>query len=295
MEVLPANLYFDADMLQILAQPSAWRLVSSLAPPDVEAVKRAPRRRVQWSEARAHAHPHAEFLVALRGHGVYGHAGAIYACAPGTAFFFRPGEPHDSGYPPQAASADHLWISLLHDRVVAFLIAVRADGWSAGGRFRALLTAESTGIVPAAFLALAQGLPEALPPAWGRMRCLAALQAIVVKLVEQGFHGVTAADPQEASRQEVIDAVCDHIRRTAGRGITLDHLARLAGYSKYHFVRLFRRCTGRTVLAYINECRQERVRSMLAQNCSHKQIGAALGFSCPAAFSRWFRQHMRAF
>ena len=78
-----------------------------------------------------------------------------------------------------------------------------------------------------------------------------------------------------------------------GRGVTLDMLARISGYSKFHFLRLFQRCTGQTVHTYIDHCRRQRVEAMLQQGCAKKEIAAALGFSCPAAFSRWLKVSSR--
>ncbi|MBA2479933.1 MAG: helix-turn-helix transcriptional regulator, partial [Planctomycetes bacterium] len=89
--------------------------------------------------------------------------------------------------------------------------------------------------------------------------------------------------------EQAIEAIKRHIAQTAGNGVTLDQLARIAGFSKFHFLRVFKKHTGTTVHAYVNECRLQRVAELRAAGLTQKDIGARLGFSCPAAFSRWFK------
>ena len=278
-------------MLELLAAPGRWRLISSHALPDVAPVKRASASRERWSHRRAHGHPHAEFLLALKGSGLYGYQGALYPCSPGTVFFFDAFEKHDLGYPRGTPDADHLWISVLDEQIFAFIISLRRGICRPQRRVRCMISPQRAGIAPAAFL---RHEPGELPAEWRRRRILSALQAVVVKLVESGYEEEKADPDRQAFQAQVIEAVQRHIRDTAGRDMKLDSLARIAGYSKFHFLRLFRRHTGQNVLDYINLCRAERVRSMLAEARSHKEIGAALGFSCPAAFSRWYGQQVRA-
>ena len=281
------NRLFGPEALALLGSSERWRLISSQAPPDVRPVSRPNAVRARWSRAHAHGHPNPEFLVVLKGTGLHGYQGALYPCAPGTVFFFDSFEEHDLGYPRGTPDADHLWISILEERIFAFILSLRNGVWRPGQRVRCVLSSQRAGFVPTAFL---QDKVEALPAEWRRARILAALQGIVVKLVEEGFEDEEEPSDRGEFHAQVIEAVQQHIRETAGRNLTLDSLARIAGYSKFHFLRLFRRHTGQNVLPFINRCRAEKVRRMLDEGRSHKEIGAALGFSCPAAFSRWYGQ-----
>ena len=283
------NRFFDASALRLLAEPERWALVSSHAPPDVPALKRPPARRLQWTRRHAHCHANPEFLLALRAHGHFGYRDSLYRIRPGTVFFLDSFETHDLGYPRSAVPADHLWISLLQDRVFAFVLNLRGAGWAAAARERCMLSAQAICLDPLGYLRdLANG--RDLPSEWRRERLLSAARAVVVKIVEEGFECPGGHRDEGEFQAHVIDAVMRQIRETAGRGVSLDSLARIAGYSKFHFHRLFKHHTGQTVLGFINHCRCERVREMIEEGHSHKQIGAALGFSCPAAFSRWHRQ-----
>lgn len=281
------NAYFDADMLEVLAAPDKWRWVLPFGQKTVSPLRRPSPKRVCWSQQHAHSHRHAEFMLALRGGGRYGVGKHLYPCVPGTAFFFAPDIPHDDGYQPNEEDAAHLWISVLRHCFVTFTVSLRKGRRLNGAR--QLLMPESVGLSPSVLSQIEQ--PAEVSPAIAPyLRCRAVLQIVVAKIVEQGFHSEDAVSDLEQLHQKTIIAVQQHIRDTTGKGLTLEHLALLAGYSKYHFARLFKHYTGQTTLDFINQCRCEKVREMLAQRCSHKKIGAALGFSCPATFSRWLHK-----
>ncbi len=67
----------------------------------------------------------------------------------------------------------------------------------------------------------------------------------------------------------------------------LDVLAHLSGYSKFHFSRIFKACTGETVHTFIDACRLRKSSELLKRGVLCKEVAAALGFSSPAAYSNW--------
>ena len=73
----------------------------------------------------------------------------------------------------------------------------------------------------------------------------------------------------------------------------LEDLANEAGFSKYHFARLFKEMTGQTVLNYVNFLRCNHARSLLASgkyNVGESAIQS--GFSNLSYFSRTYRRMM---
>ena len=95
----------------------------------------------------------------------------------------------------------------------------------------------------------------------------------------------------ELHHQTVINAIVGHIRETTGRNLDIAELAHLAGYSKFHFAKVFKAVTGNSVLAFINLCRQEKYRELAANGKNKKQISGELGFSSPVVFSRWLKKY----
>lgn len=90
-----------------------------------------------------------------------------------------------------------------------------------------------------------------------------------------------------------INRVQDYIEQHLAGDLSLDHLAGVSGFSKFHFHRIFRAMTGETLLAYINRLRMEKAISLLLKNrrMSITQIGLKLGYSETAVFSRAVKRH----
>jgi AraC-like DNA-binding protein len=274
--------YFSAPILARLCHPEGWRIVSSHCPPDVTPIEHPAHQR--WLVEHSHSHAHLELLFFLDGAGCHSHQGLVYPCAPGLVFFFDSFEGHDQNCPPAAPDADHLWVAITREHAIARQVAVR-NGKVAFAE-RSLLLARSDPRVSSAFMLLDL---VASPPLVRRLKIVTALAALLTGIIETGYAASDEEDPRHL-QQRIVATVQQHIRDTAGRGATLDHLARLAGFSKFHFLRIFKAHTGKSVHQYINECRRARVRQLLRDGASKKAISHALGFSCPAAFSRWHRQ-----
>ncbi len=104
------------------------------------------------------------------------------------------------------------------------------------------------------------------------------------------------SDPSR--RQEYtarLNRVLDHIETHLGDELTLEELARVACFSKYHFHRLFRSLLGENLGQFIQRLRLERAAGYLRQE-PHKpitRIAYDCGFASSAAFTRAFRAHFR--
>lgn len=85
-------------------------------------------------------------------------------------------------------------------------------------------------------------------------------------------------------------SVCTYIDRHCTEDLSLDEIADLSGFSKYHFSRLFRQFTGFTFYRYLNQQRIAHAQALLADP-DHSVLDVALssGFSSMSAFVRMFR------
>jgi AraC-like DNA-binding protein len=285
-----AKPIFDAEDARILKKAAQWKIVAGRFPPDVPARKTVSAARRAWSAHHGHRHAHREFLVALRGETVCTHENDFFACRPGTVFFFDIDEKHDNGYAPGAPDLRHLWITVMGNGVFLSLLTLK------NGAVKSLCPPQRhMASVEFGFSSLQTLLEkiatESAPPAVYRLRVCALLQWIVAEILRQTADGRTADIlTRQTLQAEAIRTVCRHLEQTSGKGVTLTSLARLTGYSPYHFLRLFRQHAGCSVHEYVNRCRMNRVKQDLARHCQQKEISENLGFSCPAAFSRWYRQ-----
>lgn len=265
----------------MLAQPWRWRVISSLFAPDMQPV-RAPVRK-----QGSHHHPHREALICLAGEGLYGLGHHVYPFSHGTVFLFDAFEPHDLGYPSTSADLDHLWIMLVGGQYLARLNSIRAGRIVLGTEW--LLTETQAGVSLNRHWSDILAHPY-LPVSLRRIRMTSAVALLLAAISEQSPPAETM--DRMSFQKEVIAVVQQHIRDTGGNGAGIAHLAHMAGYSPFHFLRLFRRYVGMSVHEYVTNCRLERSRELMKSGLTRKQISEALGFSCPSTFSRWLR-HQR--
>jgi AraC family transcriptional regulator len=89
-----------------------------------------------------------------------------------------------------------------------------------------------------------------------------------------------------------VNRVCDYIDQHLCDDITLKELADVAGFSEYHFHRIFAAMTGETLFAYIQRLRLERAASRLCAYPSRKitQLALECGFTSSAVFCRTFKK-----
>ena len=99
----------------------------------------------------------------------------------------------------------------------------------------------------------------------------------------------------ELRRQEYegrINRVMDHIRENLNGDLRLESLSRVAGFSPYHFHRVFKSIVGETLNEYIRRIRSDRAAAQLINNPARTitEIAVGCGFSSSSAFAREFRQ-----
>jgi AraC-like DNA-binding protein len=88
---------------------------------------------------------------------------------------------------------------------------------------------------------------------------------------------------------EAVRRARDRIDRDYAEPLDLDVLATDAGYSRFHFARLFTRAYGETPRAYLTRRRIERAKDLLrAANLSVTEICGLVGFESLGSFSARF-------
>ena len=281
-----SSLELDAQSYTLLAYPERWRMVCSALPLGERPVNAPAYER--WASANLHTHRQREILFCIEGGSFQRFDGRTYRCRPGTVFLFGTGEEHARGYPPGRDTFVHLWIMVLADDVIANLYGAR-NGQAAEPRTPPWVfkKAEGESLIRAWRFAKA-------PPAWAsaELGC-AMLRAAIFPLVCRALENWLAEPAEEARatrRREIVAVVQRHIETHLSEAEDLDTLAHISGYSKFHFTRMFRACTGQTVHGYIDQCRETRARELLAAGTPCKAIAGELGFASPAAFSNWRRR-----
>lgn len=90
-----------------------------------------------------------------------------------------------------------------------------------------------------------------------------------------------------------INRVMDHIERNMDRSFTLEELADIANFSKFHFSRIFWAMTGETPFEFLMRIRMEKAASLLLMNPkeSISEISYLCGYSSLPVFSRNYKSH----
>lgn len=267
-------------------QPAKWRCVHPFFR-DNQALSSHSPRFLNWLKANSHKHEHREIMIALAGNTFYGVGYDLVICRPGNIFFFESGQPHQCGYPPFSVACDHLWIDLISHHASAKIATVRNGKEMISSTLKYFKSYPEIGVWfdrcwPK------ERLPE-LPLSLYRTRLLNALSILLADIIQSALLP-SRNDQHETRVRQIIQAIQDHVWKTGGRDASLDSLSRITGYSKYHFLRLFKKATGQSVHSFVNMARINAYHELANTHASKKQIADQLGFSCQAAFSRWLRQ-----
>ncbi|AIQ47067.1 hypothetical protein R70723_15135 [Paenibacillus sp. FSL R7-0273] len=118
-------------------------------------------------------------------------------------------------------------------------------------------------------------------------RLSAVLYEILVTLLQNSepLHGSVPLEIRHSIRR-----TADLIHNECERPWTLESMSRLAGYSSYHFLRLFRSTMGKTPNRYLSECRLAKAKLLLVSTeLPVEQIALQSGFQQSSYFIKVFR------
>lgn len=123
-----------------------------------------------------------------------------------------------------------------------------------------------------------------------RLRC--GTLALMIHLCQKHAQPRTTAITENLGFQSVITAI-GYIQENLQHKLTVEQVAKHAGFSKYYFLRLFRQVTGYTLVQYINLLRCERARDLLRTG-KHtvKETALLCGFDNLSYFSNVFKKNI---
>ena len=157
--------------------------------------------------------------------------------------------------------------------------------------------AKNAGEISARMRALAMDLAQAMltDPA-SRAAHERLISDLMISIIERFTSWRSAAERIPVDRQSIdwrIRRIIALMRTDPGRALDADALAREAGLSRAHFFRLFESSTRVTPHVYLNALRLELAVNAIVHdnNVSLSPLSRRLGFSAPAHFSRFFRDH----
>ncbi len=100
-------------------------------------------------------------------------------------------------------------------------------------------------------------------------------------------------DATHAKRHEYIQrfmTICDYMTQHCAEDVSMDELAGLAGFSRFHFSRLFKQFTGLSCYEYLTKCRIDLAERLLINpDLSVTDVAMQAGFNSLSTFNRIFK------
>lgn len=122
-----------------------------------------------------------------------------------------------------------------------------------------------------------------------RVRC-SVLALLICLCADHSCHRSTPLT-EDQTFQSVISAI-DYIKEHLQEKLTVEDIAQHAGFSKYYFLRLFKRVTGCTLVQYINLLRCETAKELLRSgNHTVKETALLCGFDNLSYFTSVFKKN----
>ena len=107
-------------------------------------------------------------------------------------------------------------------------------------------------------------------------------------------HSITIREQASHSSSDInaaVKAAIKYIDEHYPQRLTLEDIAEVADFSKYHFARQFKQATGTTVVSYINAIRCQHAKALLSkQSMPIQQVATLCGYDNASYFSRVFQK-----
>lgn len=276
-----------AEKVSNLLNRSQRRIISSLnqsAIPEYTSDHAA-----EWREKHADVHIYREAMICLKGTVNQSLNGQVFLGEPGTLFLFDSGEKHDAGYVPDTPDGAHMWMYIMPDAVMC--VGDEVINGSFAIDFRYFYRDQEI------VLRLNKIWQEAADGLINTDIAIVEINAVfdliftdMVKNIAPGEQQLEKGSNKHQFR--AIQAIMKYLDRTCGKDSSIISLARMSGYSRPHFLRLFQEIAGCRVGEYINNRRIMRYYELQTQGYSMKSIADELGFSSNAALCHWRKKRL---
>lgn len=197
----------------------------------------------------------------------------------GSGFLYGPGESQDYGTDPDDPW-DVRWVHFSWNGIEPFL-----GGKSRGAAWPFALSQQRERIEEGLgkLILLAKTFESANEPALS-----AALYEVLASLLH---HAGSDRRPAAGGANESMFDIADYIRAHCAGKLNLTSIAAQAGYSPYHFTRIFQAAIGKSPTHYLTECRILLAKNLLVSTkLAVKQVALETGFSQSSYFISLFRR-----
>lgn len=262
------------------------KLVQSFSWAEESIAHHPPLAYANWMKKNSHHHEYSELLISLWGTHLYGVDGKAIKLAPGAAILIPRTIPHDATYSKYHAECLDLWLHFLpHGAVHSnFLYHHPKSGW-VSEPIPSLTTTLQEEFRKAGCL-LNQRYDSF---AWGKIRHY--LSYLLFEVFD--FFMEADLDNQPSNDRSVITEVKCYAMQHLTDRLTLADLAKAAGYSPFHFHRIFLEAEGMTPRAFVEAHRLKNACRLLKAGQSVTSSALDSGFSSSSQFNQVFKKQFQ--
>ncbi len=238
----------------------------------------------QWIRENQHRHDFYEVLLCLSGQHTYGVEDQSLRMSPGMVAVLPPQSYHDSDYAPYCTECVDFWLHLFPNGAVTLNFIYHQQG----GETVSVPVRQPAVSLMEDFRKVILLNKQTAPVENRKAKLL--LHYVLYELVE--FLMETDLRSQKVDERNIIDAVKRYIADHLTDRLELNDLAKAAGYSQFHFHRMFLETEGITPRLFVEEKRLKHACDLLKKG--HSVTSAALdsGFATSSQFSRVFRKQL---
>ncbi len=229
-------------------------------------------------------HTHESYVIGtvVGGMNVYRISGSLVRAGPGELCFVNPGEVHDAIPEDEGYSYRMIYPkpSLLQS-----IVEQSTGRRSAAPHFRVPVTPDP--VLARRFLAAHEGLQHGAEP----LGVDEALTSVLLDMIDRhagGLNAMAIPGREPAAVKRAKDFLSAHLDQP----VELETLAREAGLSAFHLIRVFRKATGLTPHNWLLDRRVHQACNLLRDGLSATHVAAMTGFSDQSHLTRVFKQRL---
>lgn len=241
----------------------------------------------KWMKANAHCHEFVEILVGLRGVHSYGIGERVLKVEPGVATIIPRNINHDSLYGRHHAECVDFWLHLFPGGAVTLNFVHH----SPRGETISLPVGRPAMDLVEDFRRASRLLYQSAAPL-DRHKAGHFLLYLLHELFEMLME--TNLSSQAVDEQSVIEAVKRYVEGHLTDRLALHDLAKAAGYSAFHFHRIFLEAEGITPRLFVEGRRLKLACELLKKGHSVTSAALDAGFATPSQFNRVFKKQFRS-
>ncbi len=225
-----------------------------------------------WHGLRRGAREFVIYQQTLSGQGTLIYQGTVHKLPPGRALLVAVPHDHQYCFQPEDGHWEFVYVSL-HGREPVRLL-------------RALIDADGPVLMPTP--RLASRVETILAADLSSPFAASALAYDFTMCLLEEVWGAGGGSGEGA----IVNRLTDYLKRHLAEPLSVADLARVAGYSRCHFTRLFTRLAGVSPAEFLRQLRLDHaLRLLQTERLPIKAIAARCGFADSSHFCKAFRQH----